>query len=148
MEYKDIDKKIGQGLQNLRKEKGISQKELGLIMGVTPQQIYKYENGKSSITLSSLYKICKNLNISVLELEERMFLSENKNKIKYHILEISKICKDFENTLDIRNLESLQNAIAFIITISNNTSDQYNLCNSNKKLKIPIYFDKKPIFQI
>ena len=140
MQYINIDKQVGKVLQDLRKKKNISQKQLGDIIDVTPQQIYKYESGKSSINISFLYSICKRLDISMCELEGQILsLSHNKN-LKYHILEISKLCKTFENVLNKRDLASLQNAIAFIITVSNS--------NINNTSDNSMYFNRKPIFQI
>lgn len=65
---KDIDKHIGQRVRSARLRAGISQKILGGHIGVSHQQIVKYEEGSVSIPTRRLYAISMALNtpLSVL----------------------------------------------------------------------------------
>lgn len=53
----------GKRLREARILCGLSQKDLGLLLGVTYQQIQKYESGKSKVTFETLYMVCKILHI-------------------------------------------------------------------------------------
>ena len=53
-EAKDIDHIIGQNLRTLRKQAGMSQAALGQTVGITFQQIQKYESGQNRIAGSRM----------------------------------------------------------------------------------------------
>jgi len=60
----EIDVYIGQTIAKLRRRQGLSQKDLAAALGVTFQQIQKYETAGNRISASSLYKILKKLDVS------------------------------------------------------------------------------------
>ena len=60
----DIETNIGQQLKMLRISKKISQKHLAGLMGITYQQVQKYENGLNRISVSRLWQYCRIFNIS------------------------------------------------------------------------------------
>ncbi len=62
-----IDRLIGFNLYAIRKIKGFSQEDIGGILGVTYQQIQKYEDGHSRIDTSNLYILSQNLNVPILD---------------------------------------------------------------------------------
>jgi transcriptional regulator with XRE-family HTH domain len=49
----------------------ISQEQLGRKLGVSFQQIQKYENGKNRVSAARLFVICKALNVSLSSMFER-----------------------------------------------------------------------------
>lgn len=53
-----LDKRIGQRIKEQRILKGLNQTELGEKIGVTFQQIQKYERGKNRVSAVNLIKIC------------------------------------------------------------------------------------------
>lgn len=55
---------IGEKLRDIRKEKGFTQKELGNMLGITPQMIAQYESGKRKPKLETLQRIAEALGIS------------------------------------------------------------------------------------
>ncbi len=63
----DIDLYIGRQLRKIRKNLNISQVRLAEELGVTFQQVQKYENAKNRISASRLYQICKILKVSISE---------------------------------------------------------------------------------
>ena len=63
-----IDKAIGARLRMYRQRANISQTTLGKQLGVSFQQVQKYENGTNRVSAATLIKIAKFLNISVSEL--------------------------------------------------------------------------------
>jgi transcriptional regulator with XRE-family HTH domain len=56
---------IGKKLRNKRKELKMTQKDLAASVGVTFQQLQKYESGQSKISIIMLVKLCDALNVSV-----------------------------------------------------------------------------------
>jgi transcriptional regulator with XRE-family HTH domain len=56
-----IDEIIGLRLRARRKSLKVTQKELAEMLGVTFQQVQKYENGKCRISLSTFVKMCAGL---------------------------------------------------------------------------------------
>jgi transcriptional regulator with XRE-family HTH domain len=59
----DIDKTIGHRLRAFRPAAKMSQTDLGNILGVTFQQIQKYENGKNRLSGSRLIQAAAALNV-------------------------------------------------------------------------------------
>lgn len=59
------DKKIGQLIKEFRKARGISQMKLAEMVGVSYQQIQKYEKGVSKITIERLEQISRALDTPI-----------------------------------------------------------------------------------
>jgi transcriptional regulator with XRE-family HTH domain len=59
-----IDKKIGATIRMQRLKMEMSQSELGKALGVSFQQIQKYENGKNAIAATRIGDLCRVLAIS------------------------------------------------------------------------------------
>ncbi|HEY2245680.1 MAG TPA: helix-turn-helix domain-containing protein [Xanthobacteraceae bacterium] len=58
-----IDKAIGARLRAFRLQRQLTQTALATPLGVTFQQIQKYENGVNRISSSTLVKLCELLNV-------------------------------------------------------------------------------------
>lgn len=58
-EVLNLDPFIGDKVKQKRRELGISQGKLGEKLGITFQQVQKYENGKNRISASTLFQISK-----------------------------------------------------------------------------------------
>lgn len=81
---------IGEIIKKARLERGLTQQELGNIVGVQKSAIAKYENGRVvNIKRSTLQKIAKALNIRPSEL---IFDESPKDTANLHV----KIITDFE----------------------------------------------------
>lgn len=63
-----VDKAIGGRLKIYRQRANLSQTALGKHLGVSFQQVQKYENGTNRISAASLMKIARFLNISIGDL--------------------------------------------------------------------------------
>ncbi len=64
---------LGEKLKQIRKEKNMTQEELGKLIGVQKAQISKLENGASSATVSTITKVFKALKARVkfqIEIED------------------------------------------------------------------------------
>lgn len=60
--------KLGNNLKRIRIAKGISQGEIGRILGVDKGFVSNIENGKTNPTLATITKIAKAVGVSVGEL--------------------------------------------------------------------------------
>ena len=74
--------KFNEKLQNLRKEQGLSQEELGEKLNVTRQTISKWELGSTSPKLDDLIKISELFNISIDELTGKQDVQASKEEAK------------------------------------------------------------------
>jgi transcriptional regulator with XRE-family HTH domain len=63
-----IDKQIGMRLRQIRILRDLSQSQLGAELGVTFQQVQKYESGTNAIASSRMPALCKALGITPDEL--------------------------------------------------------------------------------
>jgi transcriptional regulator with XRE-family HTH domain len=59
------DTEIAKRVRALRLERGLSQTELGEVLGVTFQQVQKYERGTNRISAGRLYRIAEVLDVPV-----------------------------------------------------------------------------------
>jgi transcriptional regulator with XRE-family HTH domain len=59
-----IDIAVGLRLRTLRKSRGMSQEQLGRALGITFQQIQKYERGTNRISASMLVKSARALSVA------------------------------------------------------------------------------------
>ena len=57
--------RIGMKIKLRRRQLGISQEKLGEMIGVTYQQIQKYEKGINKVSAERLQKIAQSLNVSI-----------------------------------------------------------------------------------
>ncbi len=58
---------IGRRIKALRKRAGLSQSQLAEAIGVTYQQVQKYEKGSTALTVERLYQIAEALSVSPLD---------------------------------------------------------------------------------
>ena len=59
-----IDKKIGSVIRMQRVKLGMSQMELGEALGVTFQQIQKYEHGRNAVASTRITNLCRALEMT------------------------------------------------------------------------------------
>lgn len=60
-----LDKEIGRRIRVQRLEAGVSQERLAEALGVSFQQVQKYENGLNRVAASRLYDVSQALNVPV-----------------------------------------------------------------------------------
>ncbi|MDM9645595.1 helix-turn-helix transcriptional regulator [Rhizobium sp. S163] len=59
----EVNNKLGRRIRMARKTLGLSQTHLGNALGVSFQQIGKYESGKNSMSVSTFLTICRTLRL-------------------------------------------------------------------------------------
>ena len=72
-----MNESIGNRISKYRKEKGLTQEELAVKLGVSSQAVSKWENDASCPDISLLPQLCRTLGISTDEL-----LTGNNNEVK------------------------------------------------------------------
>ena len=91
---KTIDQKIGQVMRARRATLGLSQQVIGERIGVTFQQVQKYENGSNALTLSRLYDVAAALEWNVMSmLTESESAASHSNQKTRQTLEVMKRIK-------------------------------------------------------
>jgi transcriptional regulator with XRE-family HTH domain len=65
-----VDAYIGARMRENRLAINMSQADLGEILGVTFQQIQKYESGRNRVSAARLFEICKALNVTLASMFE------------------------------------------------------------------------------
>jgi transcriptional regulator with XRE-family HTH domain len=63
-----VDVLVGAKLRAVRVKRGLSQEKLGSLLGVTFQQVQKYEKGSNSIAASRIPAVCEALQIKPADL--------------------------------------------------------------------------------
>jgi len=63
LRIRESDAIIGSQLRKLRKDRGLTQPNLANGIGVTFQQIQKYESGKNRISLSTAIALCNSMEL-------------------------------------------------------------------------------------
>ena len=66
-----VDAFIGAQMRDRRQALGLSQGGLGEKLGVSIQQIHKYENGANRVSAARLFEICEALGVSLASMFER-----------------------------------------------------------------------------
>ena len=61
----EIDSRISEMIVLLRKRQGITQRDIARHLGITFQQVHKYESAQSRLSASALYKIAQLLQVPV-----------------------------------------------------------------------------------
>lgn len=59
---------IGENIKTYRKEKGLTQEQLGNLSGLSKNAIYNYENNKRVPNITTIYNISNALEVSLDEL--------------------------------------------------------------------------------
>ena len=66
-----VDEYIGARMRERRRALRITQERLGELLGVTFQQVQKYEKGANRLSAARLFEICEALDISLASMFER-----------------------------------------------------------------------------
>lgn len=79
---------VSERIKNVRQKKGLSQKELGALLGVSQQMIGQWESPRANLTLETMQKLATALEVSlsdIMGIEEFNKLVETKSRIKRQI---------------------------------------------------------------
>jgi transcriptional regulator with XRE-family HTH domain len=75
MEFKLIDSVVGKRIRKIRNEKGLSQKSIADAIGITFQQIQKYEKGQNGVSVKRLIQLSHVLDTPVDVFIDQLYLN-------------------------------------------------------------------------
>jgi len=106
------DRIIGLRVKAYREIKGLSQVELGESVGVTFQQIQKYESGKNKVSVSRLIDMCQVLETSLMSFLTGLADTENAQIIAISDVKQDKIINDPDRNKEIEELLRVYNSVS------------------------------------
>lgn len=109
----EIDIKLGQAIVRYRMVAGLNRKELAQKIGVTHQQLQKYERGLNRICVARLFDIAKTLNIPVTKLLSEVE-SVSVNTTDKDNRSLSDIMRHINNIEDSTKLDAIKNLVKSI----------------------------------
>lgn len=107
----EIDKFIGNKIYSLRLAKGLSRQQLSKVIGVTHQQLQKYEKGNNRISVGRLVLISKALDKNISYFYEGLETGNNETTVTQHQRMCIEVSRNF---MKIENMEH-QNAVNTLI---------------------------------
>ena len=108
-----IDRQVGANILSLRLAKKMTRKSLAESVGVTHQQMQKYENGINRISVSRLLCVAEALNVHPCELIDENGLPDLGKNTDNKIL--SEIVGYLKSVNDTARLEAIRNLIKSMI---------------------------------
>ncbi len=78
---------IGQNIKRIRKEKGLTQKQLGELCNIDEANIRKYENGKQNPRIDTIDRIAAALDVNIVDIMEHFTIEQWKTTSEYARLE-------------------------------------------------------------
>ena len=78
-----ISEAVGKRILILRTERGKKQHDIAKYLGITPQQVQKYEVGKNAISLQTVIDLCEFFGISMKDFLEGIPVEGNKNLLSW-----------------------------------------------------------------
>ena len=97
----EIDKFIGNKIYSLRLAKGLSRQQLSKVIGVTHQQLQKYEKGNNRISVGRLVLISKALDKNISYFYQGLETGNNETTVTQRqrmCIEVSRNFMKIENT--------------------------------------------------
>ncbi len=108
-EINEISKMIGHKIKLRRKSLGLTQDQLARCLGLTFQQIQKYESGVNNVSICNLYKLSKILKVNV-----NYFINNNIINKDNTDIETKELAKVVEYYNKIKNREMKNIALQLI----------------------------------
>ncbi len=122
-----IDRKIGQRVRTRRLEIGMSQERLAELLGVTFQQVQKYEKGVNRIAASRLYDIATALDMPAARffenLSNRPGVSESKQEFVDDVLATPEGAQLVSLFAAIKSLKVRRRVVELVKALSEETAE-------------------------
>ena len=100
---------IGENIKRLRKEKGLTQKELSKLSGVHEIQLARYENNKTVPNNGTIDKLAKALDVDFLDLVYDLISSDQREKFE-QLKAKQELLNTINNNLELQEeIKDIQN---------------------------------------
>ena len=96
-----LNMNIGENIKQFRKNKKITQKELGELIGVKAITIRKYESNEREPNIETLNKIATALGVTINDLVKNEEKASNKNSIGIRFLDMNKLGNEKEQIIKV-----------------------------------------------
>ncbi len=128
MEYKinydnsrGLESYVGERIRMRRMELGLTQDKLADMLGVSFQQIQKYEAGRNAMKITSLYRLSRVLLVDISYFFDgfKGYSLHDSSNASYSTLqsrEISSLIRNYQNISDLKLRKSVSNLIRTIST--------------------------------
>ncbi|SHJ27429.1 transcriptional regulator, XRE family with cupin sensor [Dethiosulfatibacter aminovorans DSM 17477] len=155
------ERKIGDRIKEIRKEKGLTLKQLSEMLDLSIGYLSNLERNLNSPTLDSLQKICESLEINIVDLlekspkdnllvtkDERRVVFEKKGEIRYEMVNSSEknlkgVCIIMEPGANYKNFSWGHNSDELGVVIKGmmkiDTNDNEYILNEGDSLYIPAH---------
>lgn len=127
----DFDKQIGSLLRMIRNLRGYSQVKVANAVGVTFQQLQKYETGANRLYVSRLIRICKFCNFDIVEFFRLLFNNIKESSIHQTYHSDYNYCFKYDATNTLNN-----------VTEQYSCFEEYNELKDGSIFEIISYFKK------
>ena len=114
-QIEQIDQIIGNRIYSLRIENGFARQQLAKVIGVTHQQLQKYEKGSNRISLGRLVLIAKALNKNVAYFYEGLE-QNNKEELKTHHQRLCfEVARNFRKIVNSDHQNAISNLVKSLL---------------------------------
>jgi transcriptional regulator with XRE-family HTH domain len=105
---KNIDKHVGSRIHDFRIEKGLSRQQLATKVGITHQQLAKYEHGVNRISVGRLLLICNELKRPITSFIEEYDINTHNSMLAKERLTIE-LVRSFHSIKNEKIKEAINN---------------------------------------
>lgn len=110
------DQVIGSNIQKLRVVAGMSLSELALRLGISHQQLHKYEKGTNRACASMIYSISRTLNVPINALFEGTGCIAEFETLSTELLQARKNCRDIvDATCSLPKLDAMCRILSILV---------------------------------
>ena len=114
-QIEQIDQIIGNRIYSLRIENGFARQQLAKAIGVTHQQLQKYEKGSNRISVGRLVLIAKALNKNVAYFYENLE-QDNKEELKTHHQRLClEVARNFRKIVNSDHQNAINNLVKSLL---------------------------------
>lgn len=147
----DINKRIGESIKRIRKERNLNQEEMGELLNLSRQAISKWENGDHKYSINDLEFVCDKLCVTMDYLLQRSKTNnkESKETIIADLFGVSnesskRIVEFFlsHKPIPILMEQYINSGIISLIVDSINTLSSYKEAYNNALKKLHFYSDE------
>jgi|SRR3989344_1151899 len=109
-----VDLHVGMRIRERRIMLGPTQQQFADMIGVTPQQVHKYERGTNRISAGRLYEIAQCLNVPVSYFYDGLSDAETPRTPPSHERRLRQIAQNFNEIVNESHREALSNVVRAI----------------------------------
>ena len=119
-----VDIAVGNRVRELRTRAGLSQTELGVQLGVSFQQIQKYEKGTNRMGASRLIQVCEALSITIADIFDGIGTARQATRKALVDPEVMRIAREVQAISDPQTRMALRTLVKSISSMQKPTDGE------------------------